>query len=292
VVAVCGIGGAAAGPFLDSLARRVRRPPAPAAELPSAADATALADPRPALTDPRPALTDPRPALADPRPALAEDGAPLLGAPAPVPPSPPPAKGAPGRFVEASPSARAGVVVEAAALGVLGALACALAAVRLGAVPQLAAYCVLAGALAVLAVTDLRTGLVPRRIVYAASALVGIALLAASAANGEWRPMLDALIGAAVAFGVFGAVWWVSPKAMGFGDVRLAGLCGGALGWLGFSALYLGFLASFVIGALMGVVVLLLHGRRRFPFAPALAVGTMFGVLWGAWLGGLWLHVR
>jgi leader peptidase (prepilin peptidase) / N-methyltransferase len=91
---------------------------------------------------------------------------------------------------------------------------------------------------------------------------------------------------------VFGAVWWISPKAMGFGDVRLAGLCGGALGWLGFAPIYIGFVASFFVGTLMGLAVLAAHGRRRFPFAPSLAIGTMFGVLWGGWLGGLWLHVR
>ena len=74
------------------------------------------------------------------------------------------------------------------------------------------------------------------------------------------------------------AGWWGGPQAMGFGDVRLAGWCGGALGWLGFAPFYLGFVSAFVTGALMGVAVLVAVGRRRFPFAPALAFGTMFGV--------------
>ncbi|HTX62477.1 MAG TPA: A24 family peptidase, partial [Acidimicrobiales bacterium] len=167
-----------------------------------------------------------------------------------------------------------------------------LAAVRLGDVPQLAAYCVLAAALVVVSITDLRTGLVPRRIVYGAALVVGLALVAASATDDAWRPMLDALVGGAIGFFVLGAVWWISPKAMGFGDVRLAGLCGAALGWLGMAALYLGFVAAFVSGTIFGLGVLLAHGRRRFPFAPALGFGTMFGVLWGVWLGGLWLHFR
>ncbi len=237
VVAVCGIGGGAAGPLLDTLARKVRRPAARSVELAVAGGAASAV-------------------------------APVAGEPAP----------------------RRAAGWELAAVVVVAAAACALAAVRLGAVPQLAAYCVLALSLLTVAVTDLRTGLVPRRFVYAATAVVGAALLAASAADDSWRPALDALIGAAVAFAVFALVWWISPKAMGFGDVRLAGLCGGALGWLGFAPLYLGFLAAFVAGALMGLAVLVTHGRRRFPFAPALALGTMFGVLWGAWLGHLWLH--
>jgi leader peptidase (prepilin peptidase) / N-methyltransferase len=247
VVAVCGAGGGVAGPFLDLLARRVRRP------------------------------------------APHED--PLVAAGVPAVVAPPP-ESPPTAVVGSGRGSRSADVLEAGAVAVVTAATCLLAAVRLGAVPQLAAYCVLAGALVMVSVTDLRTGLVPRRVVYAAGVLVAAALLAASATTGTWRPMLDALVGGAIAFGLFGAVWWISPKAMGFGDVRLAGLCGGALGWLGFAALYLGFLAAFVAGTLFGLVVLFTHGRRRFPFAPALALGTMFGVLWGVWLGGLWLHFR
>ncbi len=175
-------------------------------------------------------------------------------------------------------------------MAVLTAALCALGALRLGAVPQLAAYCLLAGALVVVSLTDVRTGLVPRRIVYAAGAAVGVALLCASAADGTWRPMLDALAGAAAGLALLGGIWLASPKAMGFGDVRLAGLCGGALGWFGLSALYVGFLAAFVAGAIVGLVMLVARGRHRLPFAPALALGTLFGVLWGTWLGNLWLQ--
>jgi len=256
VVAVCGIGGGAAGPFLDVFARRVRRPVATEALAPAAA-VSLSADP--GSSDPAAAIS-------------AGDSQPVV---------PPPA-------VARAP--RRSAIAEGGAVAVVSAAAFALEAVRLGAVPQLAAYCVLAAALVVLSVTDVRTGLVPRRIVYAAGVTVGVALLCASAADGSWRPMLDALVGAAAGLVLLGGIWLVSPKAMGFGDVRLAGLCGGALGWVGLSALYVGFLAAFVAGALVGVVLLVARGRHRLPFAPALALGTMFGVLWGTWLWTLWLH--
>jgi leader peptidase (prepilin peptidase) / N-methyltransferase len=266
VVAVCGVGGGAAGPLLDYVARQVRRPVAPLVSSSVASDGAAGAGSLAALEGPAPT----------------ESRVPAESRAAARPPV----------TVTEEPRSRGAVVLEEGAVAVVTAFVCALAAVRLGAVPQLAAYCVLAGALVVVSVTDLRTGLVPRRVVYAAAVLAGAALLAASATNGAWRPMLDALGGGVVAFFLFGAVWWISPKAMGFGDVRLAGLCGGALGWLGWAPLYLGFLAAFVAGSLFGLAVLFVSGRHRLPFAPALALGTMFGVLWGIWLGGLWLHVR
>ncbi len=266
-VAVCAVGGCVAGPFLERYARRVRRLVAPVA--------APIAEPVPEPATARTSEVGGTPV------AVTGGGVPL-------------ADGASvGETAAATPAPSHGADVRAGAVvALVTAAACALCAVRLGAVPQLAAYCVLAGALVVVSITDLRTGLVPRRVVYVAAVVVGAALLCASATNGTWRPMLDALVGGAVAFVLFGAVWWISPKAMGFGDVRLAGLCGGALGWLGLAALYLGFLAGFVTGTLFGVAVLMAHGRHRFPFAPALAIGTMFGVLWGPWLGGLWLHAR
>lgn len=255
VVAACAAGGLAGGPFLDLLARRVRRAGG-AAGSPAAA-------------------TLARPVV----PAAAAFPPPGPGAiPSPAPgPAPAAAGGLPLR-------------VEATMVGLLTGGLFALAAVRLGAVPELAAYCVLFAALVAVSITDLRTGLVPRWFVYPALALLVVGLAAASGADGDWRRLLDALVGGAAGFAVLGAVWWVYPKGMGFGDVRLAGLCGAGLGWLGWAPVYLGFLAGFVAGALAGLAVLSVRHRRRFPFAPALAAGTVFGVLWGPWLGNLWLH--
>ena len=250
VVAACAIGGGLSGPLVDLAARRVPRAPAPGAEIPGPSMPTSPAAPTPPAAPAAPAVVA----------TVARRTFPDL------------------------------VVGEALVVAAVMAVVCGLAAVRVGAVPQLAATCVLAAGLVAVSVTDLRTGLVPRRLLYPTLVVEAVALAAASASLDDWRRMLTAVVGGGVTFVLFGAVWWISPKAMGFGDVRLAGLCGGALGWLGFAPLYLGFLAACVGGALMGLVLLVLRGTHRLPFAPALAVGTMFGVLWGGWLGDLWLH--
>ncbi len=166
---------------------------------------------------------------------------------------------------------------------VTGALAAA-AAHRLGAQLTLVAYGLLFAVLVAVSVTDLSHRLVPRRLVYPGAVVVGAALVADALNGHDPRRLAGAAIGGAVAFGVFFAVWWFVPRGMGFGDVRLAGLIGLALGYLGLFDTYLGFLSAFVLGALGGVAVMVVTGsgrRTRVPFAPALAAGAVIAVLAG-----------
>jgi leader peptidase (prepilin peptidase)/N-methyltransferase len=167
------------------------------------------------------------------------------------------------------------------------------AAARIGAAPDLAAYCVLFAGLVTVSVTDIRVGLVPRVYLYPTLALVAVALVASSGLDGNWRSLLDAAIGGAAAFLVFFAIWWVAPRSMGFGDVRLAGVMGFALGWLGLRQVYLGFVVAFVAGSVFGLVKIAVQGTGRktsLPFGPALALGAVVGVLFGATLANLWFH--
>jgi leader peptidase (prepilin peptidase)/N-methyltransferase len=171
----------------------------------------------------------------------------------------------------------------AAAAVVTGALAAA-AAVRLGARVDLVAYGVLFAVLVAVSVTDLSHRLVPRRLVYPGAAVVAAALVADALVRHQPGRLGGAVIGGGVAFGVFFVVWWFVPRGMGFGDVRLAGLIGLALGYLGLLVTYLGFLSAFVLGALGGVAVMAATGsgrRTRVPFAPALAAGAVVAVLAG-----------
>ncbi|MGH9093095.1 MAG: prepilin peptidase, partial [Acidimicrobiales bacterium] len=185
-----------------------------------------------------------------------------------------------------------GTAERVAAAVVTGALFAG-AALRFGAVPELAAYCVLFAGLVAVSVADVRVGLVPRLLVYPTLGLMAVALVGAAAAAGDWGDLLRAAIGGAVGFGVFFAIWFVAPRSMGFGDVRLAGVIGAGLGWLGYGELYLGFLVAFVVGAAVGLVKMAVQGTGRktsLPFGPALAAGAVVGVLWGGTLANLWLH--
>ena len=137
-------------------------------------------------------------------------------------------------------------------------------------------------------VTDLTHRLVPRHLIYGALALIVPLLVAVSAVDHAWYDLETAAVWGAVGFGLFFLIWFFVPKGMGFGDVRLAGVIGLTLGYLGPVHVYLAFLFGFVLGLLFGLVFLVGSptGRKtRIPFAPALAAGATIAILWGGTLG-------
>lgn len=110
-----------------------------------------------------------------------------------------------------------------------------------------------------------------------------------SLAAGEPDDLVRALLGWAVAGGVFWLLWLVHPRGMGYGDVRLSGVLGTALGQLGWAELLVGVYAGFLIGGLVGGVLAIARvvDRRGFPFGPFMLAGAVVGVVAGPALGGL-----
>ena len=133
-----------------------------------------------------------------------------------------------------------------------------------------------------LAYVDLRTMLLPTLIVNPSYLVVGVLLLVAGLADGDPRALLRALIGAVLARLLFWFLWRFTP-GMGYGDVRLSGLLGLALGYLGWSELVIGLYAGFVIGVVGWVFLRLFKVTkgRHFPFGPFMLVGAVVGVAWG-----------
>jgi leader peptidase (prepilin peptidase)/N-methyltransferase len=149
----------------------------------------------------------------------------------------------------------------------------------------LPSYLVLAAALVALSVIDLRLFLLPNRIVFplAGSSLVLLGL--GALAEDELGAYGRGVLAAAIAFVVFALLHIVSPRSMGFGDVKLAFVLGLFLGYLGWGELALGLFLGFLYGAVVGVVLIVTKLRTRrdhVPFGPFLAAGTMTAVLVGS----------
>jgi leader peptidase (prepilin peptidase)/N-methyltransferase len=181
----------------------------------------------------------------------------------------------------ASPVRTAGAALVTAILAGAGAH-------RFGSHLVLVPFTLLFSVLVVVSVTDLSHGLIPRRLVYPAFVAIVVLLVAVAAIDGEWRRLASAAIGAAASFAVLFAIWWLAPRGIGFGDVRLAALTGLAVGWIGLLDVYVAVVSAFVLGLIMGLIMgSAISGLRgaarstRIPFAPALAAGAIVAVLWG-----------
>ena len=155
---------------------------------------------------------------------------------------------------------------------------------RIGVSWALPAYLVFTAFLIALSGIDVDTKTLPNRVVYP-SLFAGLALLAVAAVLvDEPRRLWWAAVGAAAVFAVFRVIHSVSPNGFGFGDVRLGAVLGWHLGWLGLAYVPVGIYAGFVLGAAVGLVLMIARraGRRSaLPFGPFLAAGSLLVIVAG-----------
>lgn len=157
-------------------------------------------------------------------------------------------------------------------------------AARFGEDWALPAYLVLFAGLLTLACIDLERLVLPKRIVNPLLGLVTALLLLAAAMTGRWNHFLVGGLCAMGWFIAFLALNAVSPRALGFGDVRLAPVLGLALGWLGPRYVLLGFFAANLCGAVIGMALIAakrMSRRQQIPFGAFLALGTALAVFAG-----------
>jgi leader peptidase (prepilin peptidase) / N-methyltransferase len=109
--------------------------------------------------------------------------------------------------------------------------------------------------------------------------LVGL-LVVASVATWD-RRWLGALVGAAVMGAVYLLLAVLPGGGVGGGDVRLAPVIGGLLGWLGAGQLFVGLLGGFLVGGLGAVALLALRRvglRSSIAYGPAMCLGAWLAI--------------
>lgn len=173
-----------------------------------------------------------------------------------------------------TPTSSKRTAATAAAAVVFGALAGAAA----GWTAVLPAFVLLALACTPLAVIDFETHRLPNRLVFLAAAGGAVLLTAAAAQQGAWHPLLRAAEGAAAVFAVLFLIAFIQPKGFGLGDVKIGGVLGGYLGWFGWTYVYYGIFAGFVLGAIVAIAVLVTRRgtlKTQIPFGPTLMLGPL-----------------
>jgi leader peptidase (prepilin peptidase)/N-methyltransferase len=134
--------------------------------------------------------------------------------------------------------------------------------------------------LVVASMVDIRLLLIPRRVAWVGFA-VGLLLIVPTAiALGMPASIQDALIGTAIYFGLLYVVWLITPRGMGFGDVRLAAVLGLYLGWINIRLPLISLFFACIIGVVLGLGyrMIVRDGSKFFPFGPGLAIGALVAI--------------
>jgi leader peptidase (prepilin peptidase)/N-methyltransferase len=158
----------------------------------------------------------------------------------------------------------------------------------------LAAYLWFAASGIVLTIIDLDTRRLPHPITGSAFVACLALLVVACVLGADWRHLLCAVIGAVALFGFYTLLRLARPDGMGGGDVRLAGVTGLMLGWMGWPSLAVGAFAAFLLGGIYGIALIAARraGRRSaVPFGPWIVAGAWVGVFFGATLGRAYLDL-
>ncbi len=108
--------------------------------------------------------------------------------------------------------------------------------------------------------------------------------------NGTFVPLTDAVIGTAVGYMSLFSVYWLfklftGKEGMGFGDFKLLAVFGA---WTGWQLLPILILLASVVGAIVGIALIVFKGHQReqaIPFGPYLAISGWITLLWGK---GMW----
>lgn len=135
--------------------------------------------------------------------------------------------------------------------------------------------------LVVAAVTDLRTMLIPKRVVWVGFGVGLLSIAAVALGRGNPGELVTALIGAAAYFGFLFVMHVINPGGMGFGDVRLALVLGLYLGWIDLRLPLFGLLIGNVVYLAYALPQRIRKGKEsgRFsPFGPGLVAGTFLAV--------------
>lgn len=145
-----------------------------------------------------------------------------------------------------------------------------------------------------LALIDLAVHRLPDVIVLPSYPIVAGLLVVASAISGDWWALGRAGIGAAAVFALYLLLTLIHPRGMGWGDVKLSGLLGGILGYVGWGTLVVGVFAGFLLGSLVAIGMIVMRrgtGKTALPFGPFMLLGAVVGLLWGAGLAHRYLDL-
>ena len=177
-----------------------------------------------------------------------------------------------------APPARRGRWWSHALVGALAALFAAAAARVLQGPLSWVPFAYLAVAGVAMARIDLHELRLPDRLVLPAYPLTAVCFTAAAAGEGQWMALGRAAGGGVLLWGLYRLLRALRPGELGRGDVKLAGVLGAQLAWLGWSAWWAGAVLGFASFAVVGLITLSSRRtswRARRAFGPYMLAGAV-----------------
>jgi leader peptidase (prepilin peptidase)/N-methyltransferase len=153
---------------------------------------------------------------------------------------------------------------------------------RYGGRPETVAFCFLGVLGVALGAIDIAVQRLPDRLVLPAYPLLLVLLAASAIIEHQAGALLRALLGGLALAACYLLLALLRPGQLGGGDIKLAGLAGLALGWLGWPAVLLGAALGFLLSGLASLG--LLAARRitlhsHICFGPFLLGGALLAIL-------------
>lgn len=163
----------------------------------------------------------------------------------------------------------------------LTALLFAVAYLRIGLIPELPVVCYVIALGVWLSIVDCYSRQLPDVLTLPSYAVVGLTLALIALFRSDWTSLGRAAAGMVIAVAIFWVLFAVG--GVGLGDVKLAGVLGGALAWFGWPNLIASIALGFVFSG-FAALVLALAGRvdaaTRIPFGPYIIGGALVALLW------------
>lgn len=137
------------------------------------------------------------------------------------------------------------------------------------------AWCAMASLGTLLGAIDARTTYLPRVVCWWGWALTALGVAVSAWWMGTPTPLFTAAVCSLAAGGFFAAVWWLGGGKLGFGDVRLAFMIGGATGAVSWHLTMWAVFAGTLTAMVWGLVIALWKRRDgAFAYGPGLIAGT------------------
>jgi leader peptidase (prepilin peptidase)/N-methyltransferase len=155
---------------------------------------------------------------------------------------------------------------------------------HLGLHVALIAYLYLAAISVALALIDIDLHKLPDALTLPSYPIAAVLLTAGALTAHEPFDLARATVGGAALFALYAVLWFVYPRGMGLGDVKLAGVLGMYLGYLSWGTLAVGAFFGFALGGVVGITLMAIGRATRkskIPFGPFMLSGALAAVFFG-----------